>query len=74
MNTVTLYPTDKKVKVRKPDGGHLNENGEPVVMTAFWHRRVRDGSVTQDAPEDAINTAKDNIDTAKDSAKPKGSK
>ena len=67
MNNVTLYPTDKKVKVRKPDGGHLNENGEPVVMTAFWHRRVRDGSVTEKAPEVSI-------DTANDSAKPKGSK
>lgn len=67
MNSVTLYPTDKTVKVRKPDGAHLSEDGEPVVMNAYWHRRVREGSVTTNAPE-VTN------DTTKDSVKAKGSK
>ncbi|WP_325893025.1 DUF2635 domain-containing protein [Grimontia sp. NTOU-MAR1] len=67
MNSVTLYPKDKKVKVRKPDGAHLSEEGEPVVMNAYWHRRVREGSVTTNMPEVAT-------DKTKDSVKAKGSK
>lgn len=33
------------VRVRKEDGSILAEAGEPVVRSAFWLRRERDGDV-----------------------------
>jgi len=33
------------LKVRKPDGSHLAEDGEDVADTPYWRRRLADGSV-----------------------------
>lgn len=42
---VILKPAGKNL-VRNPDtGGHLQANGEPIVMNAYWHRRIKDGDV-----------------------------
>lgn len=44
-DTVTLKP-QPGVNVRKPNGQHLAEAGEAVVMDGFWKRRLKDGDVS----------------------------
>jgi hypothetical protein len=44
---VILKPAGKNL-VRNPDtGGHLSATGEPIVMTAYWRRRIKDGDVKE---------------------------
>lgn len=38
------------VKVRRPDGGHLPEDGATIEMTSYWQRRLADGDVIQSKP------------------------
>jgi hypothetical protein len=40
-----IVPGRPGLKVRKPDGGHLDEDGEPVVWSTYWQRRKNDGDV-----------------------------
>lgn len=49
---VTLKPASDDLKVRNPDTGeHLRAEGETVVLTSYWVRRLRDGDVVKtDAP------------------------
>ncbi|MDA0148854.1 DUF2635 domain-containing protein [Vibrio sp. LaRot3] len=43
-NTLILKP-NKGLKVRKPDGKPLAKDGEQVVRSAFWLRRLKDNDV-----------------------------
>ncbi len=45
MSQIKIKPK-QGLKVRKPDGSHLNDKGEIVKRTAFWLRRLKDGDVT----------------------------
>ena len=50
MQTVTLKPAivdGEPLKVRKPQGGYLAAQGEPIVLTTYWRRRRDDGDVTE---------------------------
>ncbi|MBV7262563.1 DUF2635 domain-containing protein [Photobacterium sp. WH24] len=58
MNQVILKPAAADVKVRKPDGSHLNEAGEAVTINSYWRRRLYDGSVVETQPEPAKKAAK----------------
>lgn len=42
---IAIKPKSGKVKVRKPDGQWLSQNGETVKRTAYWLRRIKDGDV-----------------------------
>lgn len=43
--TVKLKPAGKNL-VRNPDtGGHLDSNGEMIVLTSYWRRRIKDNDV-----------------------------
>ena len=43
---VVIKPAGKNL-VRNPDtGGHLGKDGENVVLTSYWRRRIKDGDVT----------------------------
>lgn len=45
---------DAPLKVRKPTGGHLAEQGEYVPDESYWRRRLNDGDVVQaDPPKEA---------------------
>lgn len=44
-----LKPTG--VPVPKPDGGYLAAEGEPIVMSVYWRRRINDLSVIEKKPE-----------------------
>lgn len=44
-----LKPTG--VPVPKPDGGYLAAEGEPIVMSPYWQRRINDLSVIEKKPE-----------------------
>lgn len=44
-DTVTLKPARPGLQVRKPDGGHLAQEGEEVIVTTYWRRRLRAGDV-----------------------------
>ncbi|GAA4651682.1 hypothetical protein GCM10023116_39660 [Kistimonas scapharcae] len=44
--TFTIKPADG-LKVRKPDGSHLAADGESVVLTGYWRRRLADGDVVK---------------------------
>lgn len=57
MNTVTLKPA-AGVKVRLPDGsGHLAAEGEAVLMSSYWRRRIKDGDVEIVSAEAATDAA-----------------
>ncbi|WP_343498636.1 DUF2635 domain-containing protein [Achromobacter denitrificans] len=50
MQTVTLKPAvvdGQPLKVRKPQGGYLSADGEPIVLTTYWRRRRDDGDVIE---------------------------
>lgn len=50
MQTVTLKPAlvdGELLKVRKPQGGYLAAQGEPIVLTTYWRRRRDDGDVIE---------------------------
>ena len=47
MKTVILKPKKKGLKVRKPDGSHLEPEGEKVSYNAYWVRRINEGDVVQ---------------------------
>lgn len=49
MQTKFLKPA-ADLKVRKPDGRHLNPEGEPVELNSYWLRRIDDGDVVETAP------------------------
>lgn len=57
MQTVTLKPAvfdGETLKVRKPQGGYLAADGEPIVLNTYWRRRRDDGDVIEvTAPEQA---------------------
>jgi ribosomal protein L19 len=40
---IKVQPASKDIKVRKPDGAHLSDEGETVTRNAFWIRRIADG-------------------------------
>lgn len=40
-----LIPADSTIKVMKPEGGFLSEQGEEVEDSKFWRRRMEDKSV-----------------------------
>lgn len=43
--------------VRNPDtGGHLDKAGEPIVLNAYWRRRISDGDVVVVKPSEAKET------------------
>lgn len=42
---VKLKPAGKNL-VRNPDtNGHLDAGGEPIALTSYWRRRIKDGDV-----------------------------
>lgn len=44
---VKLKPAGKNL-VRNPDtNGHLEVQGEPIALTSYWRRRIKDGDVKQ---------------------------
>ncbi|MFY4004730.1 DUF2635 domain-containing protein [Achromobacter denitrificans] len=50
MKTVTLKPAvvdGQTLKVRKPQGGYLSDEGEQIVLTTYWRRRRDDGDVIE---------------------------
>lgn len=50
MQTVTLKPAlvdGEPLKVRKPQGGYLAAQGEPIMLTTYWRRRRDDGDVIE---------------------------
>lgn len=50
MKKLFLKPADPKVKVRKPDGAHLDPAGEHVTPSTYWRRRIKDGDVVEARP------------------------
>jgi hypothetical protein len=49
---MVLKPTVPGVTVRDPSTGKaLPDEGRAVVMTTFWRRRLKDGSVVEALPE-----------------------
>ncbi|CAM3169711.1 DUF2635 domain-containing protein [Moritella viscosa] len=40
-----IKPKEPDVRVRKPDGSHLEPEGESVTRSSYWLRRLRDGDV-----------------------------
>jgi hypothetical protein len=45
---VTLKPAvfdGQPLKVNKPQGGSLAAEGEPIMLTSYWRRRLADGDV-----------------------------
>ena len=44
--TVYLVPA-KGFKVRHPQGGHLADAGDTVVLDSYWRRRIAEGSVIE---------------------------
>ncbi|HGO5302383.1 MULTISPECIES: DUF2635 domain-containing protein [Vibrio harveyi group] len=44
-----LIPKRESVPVRKPEGGFLALEGEEVLRSAYWVRRINDGDVLADA-------------------------
>ncbi len=46
------------LKVRRPDGAHLSETGETVVVNSYWQRKLDAGDVTEFKP--VVQTAVDN--------------
>lgn len=58
-----LKPTSPDLLVRKEDGsGMLNAEGEAVLMSSYWRRRISDGDVVlmgeSPAPTDDAKKAK----------------
>lgn len=49
MKTVYLIPV-QGLKVRHPQGGHLAEAGDTVVLDGYWRRHLAAGSVVQGKP------------------------
>ncbi|WP_153448478.1 DUF2635 domain-containing protein [Vibrio algicola] len=47
---IYVKPNKANVKVRKPDGKYLAEQGEEVTKSAFWVRRINDGDVVASEP------------------------
>lgn len=45
-NIKNLIPADG-IKVRKPDGKHLDPAGESVEMSSYWLRRLAAGDVAE---------------------------
>lgn len=46
MSQKTIKPATGR-RVRQPDGTLLPESGQPVVWSAFWERRLRDGDIIE---------------------------
>lgn len=38
------------LKVRHPQGGHLDPAGAHVVVDSYWRKRISDGSVVEGVP------------------------
>lgn len=53
---IHVKPTKPSVKVRKPDGKYLAEQGEEVTKSAFWVRRINDGDVITTKLTKAVST------------------
>lgn len=65
MSSTTLFirPANRNgeaLKVRKPDSPlhFLNPEGEAVVPSRYWLRRIADGSVVKAAPLKAVKSDK----------------
>ncbi len=46
------------IKVRKPIGSHLAEDGEEVILDSYWRRRLEDRDVVQVEPPAAPTEVK----------------
>lgn len=44
MKTKHLKPKGG-VKVRKPDGAYLNDDGEDIPLSSYWLRRIAEGDI-----------------------------
>lgn len=51
-----LVPSEG-LKVRHPQGGHLNPEGDYVVVDTYWRRRIADKSVRAGTPPKAAKPA-----------------
>ena len=49
MNEQQFLRPAKGVKVRRPDGRHLADEGETVIMSNYWQRRLAAGDVVKGA-------------------------
>lgn len=50
MNATKLLQPAPGLKVRHPDGRHLDPAGELIEMSAYWFRRLAAGDVVEAAP------------------------
>ena len=55
---IKVKPADLAIKVRKPDGTHLADDGETVTRNTFWVRRIADGDVVEVTETAAAPAAK----------------
>ena len=77
MQTVTLKPAvvdGEPLKVRKPQGGYLAAQGEPIVLTTYWRRRRDDGDVTEVSATSQASDPADTPPAPAKSASAKGTK
>lgn len=77
MQTVTLKPAiidGEPLKVRKPQGGYLAAQGEPIVLTTYWRRRRDDGDVTEVSATSQASDPADTPPAPAKSASAKGAK
>lgn len=50
MKSVFLKPATGCVVPNPDRGGFLAEQGEEIILTAYWQRRLNDGDVVQEKP------------------------
>jgi hypothetical protein len=77
MQIVTLKPAivdGEPLKVRKPQGGYLAVQGEPIVLTTYWRRRRDDGDVTEVGAASQATEPADTPPAPTKSASAKGTK
>ncbi len=55
---IKVKPANLAIKVRKPDGTHLADDGETVTRNTFWIRRIADGDVVEVTETAAASAAK----------------
>ncbi|HGS4926164.1 TPA: DUF2635 domain-containing protein [Vibrio parahaemolyticus] len=50
---IFVIPAKENVPVRKPEGGFLSADGEELIRSSYWLRRIKDGDVTKLSEEKA---------------------
>ncbi len=50
MSQTNILKPAAGLKLRKPDGSFLADEGEAVVIDSFWKRRLKDGDAVEVKP------------------------